>query len=239
MEEKIPRTQDNVRTLAANVRGLRSKSPSISTLKLTRLGNKDGSTATPPLTTVTATPSNGPTVVGTYALESISSYASLKQSITTTVTVTTTSNGQTGVETAAAIVMAGGVAWFLAGFTGDAAAAQGALVPPPTSDGHTDDPGCPSSKSKCSDCSGSGGMCTTGSNSGCACDDSCPTRDQQPKCSDDNCKGDDQDKCTVNNKGCQCTSDDTCPEDLDTLFCDDCGGSNDDEKCKGVRLIQC
>lgn len=79
-----------------------------------RSGVNDGSTAAPVLSVVTATQS-GQTVTGTYVLETILSYSELRQSITTTVTVTATSNGVAEVKTAAAVVLAGGVSWFLAG----------------------------------------------------------------------------------------------------------------------------
>lgn len=77
-------------------------------------GAKD-STATPVLTTITASQS-GKTVTGSYALQTISSYTDLRQAITTTVTTNTTgTDGSIGVETGAAVVFAGGVAWFLSG----------------------------------------------------------------------------------------------------------------------------
>lgn len=44
-------------------------------------------------------------------------YASLRQhiTVTTTVTASNTATGDSGLETVAAVVLAGGVAWFLAG----------------------------------------------------------------------------------------------------------------------------
>lgn len=78
--------------------------------------------------------------------------------------------------------------WFLAAVEGDTAAAETILEPPsPPEDGHEDDPKCPNPESKCSDCTGVGSMCTTGSNAGCACKDkACPTTNS--KCSDCNGK---------------------------------------------------
>lgn len=71
--------------------------------------------ARPIMTTVVATQS-GKTVTGSYALQTLSSYANLRQAVTTTVTRTTTNtDGSSGVETAAAVILAGGVSWFLAG----------------------------------------------------------------------------------------------------------------------------
>lgn len=70
-------------------------------------------TGTPLLTTITASQSSK-IVTGTYVLQTITSYSKLRESITTTVTSTTTAtDGSTGVQTAAAVILAGGVAWFL------------------------------------------------------------------------------------------------------------------------------
>lgn len=80
----------------------------------------------PENTVVTATDSAGSTLVGTFELQTLTMYTSLKEEATITVTQTTTdANGKTGVETAAAVVAAGGVAWFLGNDTDPLAA----LVP--------------------------------------------------------------------------------------------------------------
>lgn len=75
------------------------------------------SSPSPKLTTVTATPpGQTQVVIGTYALQSISSYSKLRQNITTTLsTSVTATDGTVGIETAAAVVLAGGVSWFLIG----------------------------------------------------------------------------------------------------------------------------
>jgi len=67
-------------------------------------------------TTVTAIQSDR-TATGTFALETVSSYTSLRQSITTSVSLTTTASGGTGIETAVAVIFAGGVSWILAGIS--------------------------------------------------------------------------------------------------------------------------
>ncbi|KAL9617232.1 MAG: hypothetical protein Q9160_007960 [Pyrenula sp. 1 TL-2023] len=103
------------------------------------------STRSPPLTTVTAA-----NVVGTYALEAISSYANLKQSITTTVTVAITSSGRTTAEIQPVTVMAGGLAWVLKARSGDANAA-GALKPPPIPAGPPSTGGCQPAPNKPTD----------------------------------------------------------------------------------------
>ena len=59
------------------------------------------------------------TATGTYELETLTRYASLREHITlmttTSGSATATASGDTGLETVAAVVLAGGVAWFLAG----------------------------------------------------------------------------------------------------------------------------
>ena len=62
----------------------------------------------------------GETATGTFELDTLTQFSGLRQSITTTTTVaaTTTTDGGTGLETAAVVVLAGGVAWFLAGRLG-------------------------------------------------------------------------------------------------------------------------
>jgi hypothetical protein len=143
-----------------------------------RVGDPEGPTADT-LTTITATPStSGEPVVATFALQTISSLTGLKEAITTTVT----SPGTSGKETAVAVVAAGGVAWFLSGFLGDAAVVE-SIVEPPEVDGHPDDETCPNSRAECPDCNGIGGMCITGPNLGCACDPhQCP--ENKPSCLD-------------------------------------------------------
>lgn len=77
--------------------------------------NVNSSIAPPVLLTVIASRADR-TVTGTYALQTISSYSRLRQKITTTITATTAgTQGLTGVETGVAVILAGGVTWFLAG----------------------------------------------------------------------------------------------------------------------------
>ena len=115
--------------------------------------------------------------------------------------------------------------------------AESALEAPKEAETHEDDKKCPNPESKCSDCHAVGGMCTTGDGAGCGCqdDDKCPTGDQQPKCSDQNCQGNKENKCTKDHKDCECKKDEKeeCPDGEDTPFCNDCGGI-DAGKCKGV-----
>jgi hypothetical protein len=69
----------------------------------------------PVYTTVIVTQADK-TATGIFALETISAYRNLRQNITTTILSTSTAtDGSIGVETAVAVIMAGGVAWLLAG----------------------------------------------------------------------------------------------------------------------------
>jgi len=96
----------------------------------------------------------------------------------------------------------------------------------------------------CTLCAGANKVCTKAF-AGCPCEeDKCPSRDQKPKCDDDKCKGDQHNKCTADNKGCDCNRD--CPEAVeDWPFCDECGGREtvlpipirlltNEGKCNGV-----
>lgn len=79
------------------------------------------------------------------------------------------------------------------GYTGEAEAASALTAETPAApEDEPDDPTCPAEHDKCSDCGGTAGFCTT-KNPGCACDEEkqCPTSDQEPECSDDSCKGQD------------------------------------------------
>ena len=131
------------------------------------------------------------------------------------------------------------------GMTGDAAAAEAALEAPKSDPKHENDKKCPNPQKKCSECGGKDGpICTSGSEANCACEPSkCPTGEKQPKCADPKCKGNDDDKCTVENKDCECKPDekDECPKDEDILTCEECGGKKGEPegpyglfKCKGV-----
>ncbi|KAL9622245.1 MAG: hypothetical protein Q9160_003428 [Pyrenula sp. 1 TL-2023] len=205
------------------------------------LGNKNAPSGSLTTSVITATQS-GKTVTGTFALETITSLSSLRQSITTTVTATPTSGGEA--KTAAAVILAGGVAWLLAEAIGDAAVVEAAIEAPEAPEGHKDDKTCPNPEHKCSDCGGvasvcvtkdggcrcNNGKCTIEDVKNCDCEESCPKGDQQPTCDSDDCKGVDG-KCTIKNKGCECK--DSCPDHEMTPFCDDCGGNNN-KKCKGI-----
>ena len=81
------------------------------------------------------------------------------------------------------------------------------------------------------------GKCTSGKDTDCDC--KCPTGDKQPKCEDSQCKGNDDNICTVGSD-CPCTPKPKCPEEeSETLDCSECGGGDggDDQKCLGVRKL--
>ena len=70
----------------------------------------NGKTTTTIVTTV-----GSETATGIYELDTITQYASLRDRITITSSVTATTNGTSGVADLVMVVLAGGVAWFLAG----------------------------------------------------------------------------------------------------------------------------
>lgn len=198
-------------------------------------------TTQPQTSVVTAAPTDASTTVtGTYALATLTAFTNLRQSITTTVTMSPTQSDQPAA-TAAVVIFAGGVAWYLASVIGEAAILNG---PPDEAGGHPDDARCPTPKTKCADCGGANGICTS-PNGGCACDDSpqetCPQ--EKPACEAELCKGDENNKCTVENQGCDCQPPEpSCPDPTEALFCPDCGGEESDTSkcrdgepcCKGV-----
>ena len=85
-----------------------------SALCLRALGTKEEVKDKAIMTTI-STVVGADTATGTYELKTLTEYAKLRQHITITTTETATSSGANGLETVAAVVLAGGVAWFLAG----------------------------------------------------------------------------------------------------------------------------
>ncbi|KAH7083835.1 hypothetical protein FB567DRAFT_93016 [Paraphoma chrysanthemicola] len=91
---------------------------------------------------------------------------------------------------------------------------------------------CPTQKPSCEapDCVEDKGKCTLGTLKDCVCEASCPTQDKKPDCRHETCKGNEQNKCTEEHKGCECEV--VCTEDLP--FCSTCGGEEyDKSNCKG------
>lgn len=82
-----------------------------------------------------------------------------------------------------------------------------AVVVPNPLDTFRDTKTCPSTRPKCSSCSGKDLICTTGDNNKCPCDedDKCKTGQDAPDCKNPNCDGDDSNVCTTGDqKGCAC-----------------------------------
>lgn len=145
---------------------------------LTMVGKNDGSTESPSMTTVTKTVS-GTAVTGTFVRQTISSYSGLKQPITTTITSKTTStDGSTGIETAVAVILVGGVAWFTPHFV---------PIDPPTDGGGSggDNKPCPAEEPPCSLCGDllGIGMCTIPPFHFCPCDKNKKCPSTKPDCS--------------------------------------------------------
>jgi hypothetical protein len=182
---------------------------------------------------VTAAPSGGetgvPDVIGTYAQATLTQYQNLRESITTNLVVSPTQEGLPAA-TVAAVIFAGGVAWYLAGLVGGEAAAL--TAPKEGGPGHEDDPTCPGQKPSCADCAATLGFCAE-PNPGCACEeeeeeDKCPTT--QPSCEATECAGTDG-KCTLGDlKDCECEG--TCPTGDKKPKCED-------ETCKGDENNKC
>jgi hypothetical protein len=143
----------------------------------------------------------------------LTEYASLRAK--TTVTLTESATATTGgeeLETVVAAVFAGGIAWWVACksinhsciarsklkiYVAQSGAVGATLaIPPPSQplDGSKkDDPTCPSNpKSECQNCGGadSVGLCKSGKEAGCPCDEVQHCPNQPPICSDAACGGD-------------------------------------------------
>ncbi|KAI1381030.1 hypothetical protein F4677DRAFT_462136 [Hypoxylon crocopeplum] len=82
-----------------------------------------------------------------------------------------------------------------------------AVVVPNPFDNFRDTKTCPTTRPKCSSCSGNDLMCTTGSNAKCPCeeDKECKTGKDAPDCNNPNCTGDSANVCTTGDQeGCAC-----------------------------------
>ncbi|KAI9649601.1 hypothetical protein NHQ30_002182 [Ciborinia camelliae] len=195
------------------------------------------STPTPTLTTITATQVGQASnqnvtqiITATFALESIPLYSDLRQNITSTIltNVTTTiltsitatltdtvsvgvsATEETSVETAVAVILAGGAFWslfgtkfkmltffrtsinFIIGFVGDAGVVA-TMDPPIDAPNHADDTTCPESRQICSspNCAGILSMCanTNDPTRGCACDENPTCEETEIDCEDPTCSG--------------------------------------------------
>lgn len=88
-------------------------------------------------------------------------------------------------------------------------------------------------------CKAKDGKCTEGEHKDCECKNTCPKTEEEevPKCSDEKCQGVNTGKCTADGdlKDCECVKRE-CPDlKKEIFFCSQCGGKNEQDKCKGVR----
>ncbi|KAF2281485.1 uncharacterized protein EI97DRAFT_447448 [Westerdykella ornata] len=165
---------------------------------------------------------DGQTGVVVWEPMTLEEYNGLRASTTISMTETATATGaESELETVAAVVFAGGIAWYLAC-------------------SREDDQSCKSEGQKpdCEDCGGNTplGLCASGNQQNCPCEEQeCP-KDDPPSCPAPECSGDDTSlQCSTRGKlkGCQC-----CPEKLPTCEKDDCKGNNDD-KCQADMYKGC
>jgi hypothetical protein len=126
-------------------------------------------------------------ITGTYALATLTQYAGLRESITASITVSPTQSGESAA-TVAAVVFAGGVAWYLAGLVGGEAAAL--TAPIEGGSGHQNDETCNNDRSICKDCGAALGFCVD-PNPGCACEEEEENECPKISCGAAECKADD------------------------------------------------
>ena len=133
--------------------------------------------------TVVTTTVDGKPATATYALATIAEYASLKKQMT----VTVDEAGANGaIQTAVAIIGAGGLAWVLAGFAGEAGAAE--ILNPPERPGDADNH-CSDKLPQCSDCLGVDGICLAPDHVGCPCEEHFCPGPNDLTCEDEDCNG--------------------------------------------------
>lgn len=80
-------------------------------------------------------------------------------------------------------------------------------------------------------------MRTVGTGTRCARETtSRATETPQPNCSGPDPKCGNDKRCSTGNQGCNCKEDEEkqCPSGEYTLFCDECGDADQNNKCKGV-----
>lgn len=150
-----------------------------------RHASEAGKVATSVVTAApTKTGAGGGGVTGTYALATLTQYNNLRESMTTSITLSAESGRPAA--TVAAVIFAGGVAWYLSGLVGGEAAAL--TVPKDGGPGHQDDDACKGDKPKCKDCGAVRGICIS-PKAGCTCEEEkCP--ETKPSCDAAKCKGD-------------------------------------------------
>ncbi|KAH8763501.1 hypothetical protein F5882DRAFT_522552 [Hyaloscypha sp. PMI_1271] len=184
------------------------------------------------VTSITTVSGQAGTVV--YEALTLAEYSGLKASTTVTITdlVATSTDSSADMETFVAVVVAGGIAWWVAEQFG-AAAAIAAIQPPSElpDGGEEDDQVCQKDpKEDCADCGGANSvkLCSSGAEVGCPCDENQKCPDEPPRCTDASCGGDNgQSQCSATGaiNGCTC-----CPST--TISCSD-------NNCNGDDFSQC
>lgn len=137
-------------------------------------GSSDQNFTTIIKTAVDAGTGDVATVTAVYVLETMTAFAELKQSLTTT----TTHSSGSAIETMVAVIAPGGVVWVLSELIGDAVLEEVVVHSSPEVENSPEDTSCPAPKLACSDpaCSGFRDMCTMESSTGCVCENKqCPS----------------------------------------------------------------
>ncbi|KAH8164209.1 hypothetical protein CIB48_g4019 [Xylaria polymorpha] len=186
---------------------------------------------------------NGQTGTVIYEPLTLTEYSNLRSHTTVTLTeiaTATYSDDAGGMETALAVIFAGGIAWIVASESGGAAAI--AAIEPPSEkpeDAKDDDPECKSNpEEECPKCGGDDGhgLCSSGDQAGCPCEEKQNCPNEPPRCSDDECGGDNgESQCSASGeiKGCTC-----CPDTPPLCSDDDCIGGNT-QQCTKSKWEEC
>ncbi|KAI0452149.1 hypothetical protein F5B21DRAFT_527276 [Xylaria acuta] len=201
----------------------------------------DGEDHNPQITSSTVVDGQTGTVI--YEPLTLTQYSNLRSHTTVTLTevaTATTTDAAGGLETALAVVFAGGIAWIAVSESGGAAAI--AAIQPPTQkpeDAKDDDSSCKSNpEEECPNCGGSDGLglCSSGDQAGCPCEEKQNCPNEPPRCSDTQCGGDNgQSQCSASGEinGCTC-----CPDNSPLCSDQSCvGGST--QLCTGAKWDQC
>ncbi|TVY82833.1 Heterokaryon incompatibility protein 6 OR allele [Lachnellula suecica] len=171
----------------------------------------------------------------------LSGYASLRVSTTVTLTeVATTTDGASSMETALVVIFAGGLAWLAVSESG-AAGAIAAISPPsqPPEDAKDNDSKCPSNPEEdCQNCGGADqvGLCSSGPDAGCPCEEVQHCPNQPPLCTDTDCGGDNgNSQCSASGaiNGCLC-----CPSEPPDCTDANCLGTNE-QACTAAKWDKC
>ncbi|KAJ8127625.1 hypothetical protein O1611_g6011 [Lasiodiplodia mahajangana] len=196
----------------------------------------DGEDHNPQITSTTVIGGQTGTVI--YEPLTLTQYSDLRYRTTVTLTEVATatySDDAGGMETALAVIFAGGIAWVAVSETGGAAAI--AAIEPPSQkpeDAKDDDKSCKRDPEEdCPDCGGSDGygLCSSGDQAGCPCEEKQNCPNEPPRCADPQCGGDCSASGEIN--GCTC-----CPDTPPLCSNQDCiGGST--QLCTEAKWEEC